>query len=257
MPDIPVLPASIDKALENVSDKPTKAMGQTFAELWQLVLGGKVSFAAEKQRLRYAQALEEYRKSLEEKVDNIPEDKQMEPSIQIAAQALDDSQYCIESEELREIFANLIARSMHADYAELIHPSFSKIAQQLSPLDARMLILFHQYRSKSGIAIANYIGRKKTGGLSPIFETVPEIMPANCSISQVFRSIISLQRLGLIETRFDVHIKTPGRYDLFENIPLYENAKQIANDWDCLLELKYGVSRLTLLGFDFVRACLD
>lgn len=257
MVEIPTLPDSLDNAVKNLTDQPTASIGQTFADLWQLALGGHVALAAEKQRLRHAQDLEEYRKALSQKVDDIPEEKQVEPAIQVAAQALVDSQYCIGSEELREIFANLISHSMHADYSELIHPSFSKIAQQLSPLDAQMLILFHQYQHRSGIAIADYIGRMKKGGFSPIFETIPEIMPGGCPPVRASRAIISLQRLGLIEIPFDLHIKTTGRYDIFRNIPLYEEACQIADDWDSTLEIKRRVGKLTILGEDFVSVCLD
>lgn len=248
MVEIPTLPNSVDNAVQNLTDKPTASIGQTLSDLWQLALGGHVALAAEKQRLRHAQHLEEYRKSLTQKVDAIPEDKQVEPSIQIAAQALVDSQYCIGSEELREMFANLIARSMHADYTDVIHPSFSKIAQQLSPLDAQMLVLFSNQQLNSGMAIVDFIGRSPNGGMSPILGNIPEIMPSGCSPQNAARSIISLQRLGLIEMPINVFINTPGRYDIFYEMPIYKEVSEVASNWECNLEIKQRVGKLTLLG---------
>lgn len=35
--DVPDLPQSIDNAIKNTTDKPTLAVGTTFADLWYLV----------------------------------------------------------------------------------------------------------------------------------------------------------------------------------------------------------------------------
>lgn len=256
MDNLPAIPDCIDNAVKNLTDKSTASIGQTIADLWQLVLGGRIALAAEKQRLKYAQDLEKYRETLEEKVAAIPEDKQTEPTMQIAAQALQDSQYCIGSEELREMFANLIARSMHTDYLDKIHPSFSKIVQQLSPLDAQMLTIFYRNQTKSGVAIADYIGRESNGGFSPIFENVSELLPDDCHPAKAARAIISLQRQGLVEIPFDMYIKEPGRYDVFYNCPLYDEASEVASKWGYALEIKKRVGKLTIFGEDFVRVCL-
>lgn len=259
MVEIPTLPDSIDNAVKNLTDQPTASIGQTFADLWQLALGGRVSLAAKKQRLRYAQNLEEYRKKLEGKVLSIPEDKQVEPSIQIAAQALDDSQYCIGSEELREMFANLIARSMHADYAERIHPSFSKIAQQLSPLDAQMLcILRNSHVSRGGIAVVNYVAKNdKNTGYTVLRENIPADMPPNCTPDDAARSLVSLTRLGLVDIPSDAHFTDDDRYTVFEQTPLYQDCSTQAIFFGRKLEMKKHIAKLTVLGKDFVSVCLD
>ena len=142
-------------ALKNLTDKPTQVIGQTFSDLWQLVLGGRVAFAVEKKKMKYAYELEAYRQSLEAKVAAIPDGKLVDPPLQIVAQSLDDSKYCVEQPELREMFANLIANSMNADYSNILHPSFSKIIQQLSPLDAQMLKIMYERQPYGGIAIVD------------------------------------------------------------------------------------------------------
>ena len=251
------LPDSIDNAAKNLSDKPTLAIGQTFADLWQLTLGGRVALAAEKQKLRYALALDEYRKKLEDKVDAIPRDKQIEPPLHIAAQALEDSKYCIESEELRNLFANLISRAMHSDYSEMIHPSFSKIVQQLSPFDAQMLVLMRDYHVHSGIAVVDYIRRQKDGGYAVLMDCVPAVVPGPCSIEAATRSLMSLQRLGLIEIPRDIQFSDNNLYESFLHTPLY---KQYSEEWDQCeykVDIQKRVARLTVMGLDFVNVCLD
>lgn len=207
-----VIPDSIDNAAKNLSDKPTSAIGQTIADLWQLTLGGRIALAAEKQKLKYAHDLEEYRRTLESKVSTIPEDKQIIAPIQIAAQALDDSKYCVETEELRNLFANLIARSMHADYSGKLHPSFSKIAQQLSPLDAKMLELLNEWEIYKGIGVVDCKKDEQNGGFIILAEGIPVIWPQNYNAFDAARSLVVLQQLGLVKIPDGSHFKNDILY---------------------------------------------
>lgn len=257
MPNNLIIPDSVDKAAQNLSDAPSKAIGNTLADLWQLALGGRVAYAVEKQKMKYAYSLEEYRKTLEQKVDDIPSDKQIDPDLQIAAQALEDSKYCVESEELRDLFANLIARAMHADYADKIHPSFSKIAQQLSPLDAQMLTIMRYANATGGIAIADYVQKPSDHGYVPLLECVPESFPDGCDVTSVSRSLGSLQRLGLIHISMDTHFTDENRYHIFYESFLYVGFEKLTARDGCKLDINKGVARLTLLGNDFVNVCLD
>lgn len=257
MLEIPKLPECVDNTAKNLADKPSQAIGQTISDLWDLILGSRVSFAAQKKKIKYAHDLEEFRKSLEAEVKSIPVEKLVEPSMQIAAQSLVDSQYCIESEELREMFSKLIARSMHADYSENIHPSFSKIAQQLSPFDAHMLKLFYLFRNNDGIAIVDYVRYIDTGGFLPMLECIPEVMPDNCAPDIAARSISSLQRLGLIEIPPRLQIMNPARYDVFRKTALFSDLQEQASHMAGRFDLIHRVGKLTVLGRLFVSVCLD
>lgn len=55
--NLPDLPASVDNAVKNLTDKPTQGIGQTFADAWYLVFGG-ITQAADKRRMKYAHDLE-------------------------------------------------------------------------------------------------------------------------------------------------------------------------------------------------------
>ena len=258
MVEIPTLPDSIDNAAKNLTDKPTAAIGQTISELWQLVLGGRISLAAEKQRLRYAQDLEEYRKTLEQKVLSIPEGKQVEPTMQISAQALVDSQYCVDTKEIRELFANLIARSMHADYSGRVHPSFSKIAQQLTPLEAQMLRLLYYRHNGNGIAIVNYIRRDPPkNGYTLLLERIPTDVPDGYTPEAAARSLVLLTRMGLVDIPADAHFTDTDRYAIFEQTPIYKRFSDLALKYGFQLDMQKCIARLTVLGRDFVSVCLD
>ena len=129
------LPECVDKALTNLTEQPTKAIGSTVSDIWFLVFGG-IGHMAEKRKLRYAVELENYNRELYEKIEAIPNEKRVEPDIQIVAPALEASKYCVEKEELREMFVNLIASSMSSDKAVKVHPIFTDIIGKLSSTDA-------------------------------------------------------------------------------------------------------------------------
>lgn len=138
---IDLVPNSVDNAVENITDKPTQNMGTTLADIWYLVFGG-ISQAAEKRKLKYSYALQEFEKELQEKFSNIPEDKKVEPDIQVVAPALEASKYCVEKEELRHMFSNLIISSLNSDNIKIIRPSFTNTLKQLSSYDAKFLHYF-------------------------------------------------------------------------------------------------------------------
>lgn len=254
------LPDSVDNAIKNLTDKPTLSIGQTISDLWQLVLGGKVALAAEKQRMKYAHDLEEYRISLENKVDAIPERKRVDAPLQITAQALEDSQFCVESEILREMFSSLIANAMNIDYTSKVHPSFSKIIQQLSPLDAQMLKVVSKWQKHGGIAIVDYnrVNEESNGGgYNVLFECIPAEVPNGCTPESAARALSSLQHLGLVRIPEDAHFVHKSRYDVFQNTPLYEDLSKRAKIHGYKLDIHKRIAKLTDLGKDFVSVCLD
>ena len=250
------LPDCVDNAVKNLTDKPTQSIGQTISDLWQLALGGPIAFAVEKKKLKYAHDLEVYRKSLEAKVMAIPEVKLIEPPLYIAAQALTDSQYCVEQPKLREMFTNLIANSMNADYSNILHPSFSKIIQQLSPLDAKMLELIYKWHATGGMAVVSYIRQASDDGYVTLYKNIPAESPQGCEPEFAARALVSLQRQGLIEIPDDLYFTDESRYDIFKKSKLYRNLCADAKSCGYVLGTEPHIATLTALGEDFVTVCL-
>lgn len=135
---IDLVPDSVDNAVKNITDKPTQNIGTTFADIWYLVFGG-ISQAAEKRKLKYSYALQEFEKELQEKISVIPKDKLIEPDIQVIAPALEASKYCIENAELRNMFSKLISSSMDIDTFNLSQPIFIDMIKNFKPLDCKIL----------------------------------------------------------------------------------------------------------------------
>lgn len=141
----------VDDTMENLLDKPTKSIGETFNDIWFLTLGGPIGNLAEKRKLKYAIELEKYKNDIEHEIDKIPQGKRTEGDIYFIGMVLESSKYCAGKETLRRMFAKLIASSMNIDKKEYVHPIMVNIIRQLAPLDA---FLFNEIAGiKSGASI--------------------------------------------------------------------------------------------------------
>lgn len=251
------MPDSIDNAVKNLTDVPTKNAGQTFGDLWYLVFGG-ITHAADKKRMKYAADLKRYHQELTASIDKIPDDKKVEPSVQITAQALENSKYCVSSESLRNMFTKLISGTMNKDYEPLIHPSFPEMIKQMSENDAH--ILMELKRKSHTVPVAEFREVFKENGNGIICFT-------NAYISDIFKipleecscSLSSLERMGLISISFEKHLIEDSLYKPFYETSTYQNmSKEITSfNRNSELSLTKGVCSATPLGKRFIAACVS
>lgn len=243
---------SVDHSVKNLTDKPTQNIGKTLADIWYLVFS-PISYRAEKKKIKYELLLNEYHKGLEASISNIPPEKRIDPSLQITAQALENSKYCIEEKGLRKMFTSLISNSMNKDYSTFIHPSFAEIIKQMSALDAQILQLIN--RSKIGLPICQYrvdlFGDYMNMSIPDhIFFELPDIDFELCS-----QSLSSLSRLGVVSISYDKVITgDPHLYDKFLEHPLYKFLNQ---NEPFKVNIQKGVVTLTPLGRSFAKVCIS
>ena len=83
--------------------------------------------------------IEETKKLLEEKLKNVPPELIQPPEAFTAVPAFQYISYCMDSRELRDMYANLLANSMNVLTKEGVHPSFVEIIKQLVPDEAKIL----------------------------------------------------------------------------------------------------------------------
>ena len=128
----------VENILENLVDKPSKSIGETFNDIWYLVLGGPVGQLAEKRRMKYADDLKKYKNRIEEEIEKIPIQDRTEADIQIIGHILEVSKYCAEKEQIRDMFAKLIASSMDKNRKEYVRPLYVDIISKMTVNDAKL-----------------------------------------------------------------------------------------------------------------------
>ena len=244
-----IIPDAVNDAAKNLTELPTKNIGTTLADCWFLIFGG-LSQLADKRRVKYSMELEKFKKELQASLDKVPNKQKQEPSTQIVMSALNDARYCIEEDELRHLFVNLISSS--TDSSKSVHPSFSNIIKQMSPIDAKIVTLF---KYKSDYPICHITQRSNNDdGYIYLKQNFFINEYHNISIDEVSIAISSLIYLGILEVPHDLHYTDTSIYNSFTQSDYYE---QFLNAFpNSGIGVEHHLVRLTNLGELFVSCCV-
>ncbi len=188
------IPDSIDTALENLSDKPTKEIGSFIGDVFYRCLGG-FSYKSDQMRILRKQCLIELESRIKQGISTIPSEKLIKPDFQTLVLAVNNAEPCLDSEELRERFANLIARACNIDFKNFIHPSFPTILGQMSPFDVKVLKFYVDNKPERFIT---YTYKSSEG---EHFDRIPYMFDSYPNAEEspyVSLSISVLMRLGLL-----------------------------------------------------------
>lgn len=251
-------------AVEGYKDtlQPTlKAVGSVIALPFQAIdaaLSKPKLWVAEKQ-YNY----ERTRQLLAEKLQYTPEELIVPPENYVAVPALQQIAYCFDSDELRDMYANLLANSMNKVVKNGVHPGFVEIIKQLSPDEAKIIrYLSVQNRIPTlGLKIekadSSHIVYVKE------FSNVPELsMCENTYDSQKYFD--NLVRLGLVERSPDgTYISNENAYETLKKHPFiknkYQNIEKQSATIDNFSKIDYikGYCELTAFGKSFCSICLE
>ena len=252
---------AVGKVVRNVTGELSKEVGFTLANVWHLVFGS-FNHQIAKWRIKQQQALDEFSKDVAAKVLAVPEDKRIDPNLNIIGSALEKAKYAIEEPELRNMFANLIASATNSDMANKVQPSFASIIEQLSPLDAQNLATF---RTKATQAIAAYRYSLHPKGYLPILDHVFLGNPNEKDLEIQSLSLSVLEHQGLVEIDYSSWLNNNDVYNAFGETPFYKARKapfiekpESIDDTPRKKDFIFqkGLVSLTPLGKSFIHICL-
>jgi hypothetical protein len=192
-----------------------------------------------------------------EKLSNTPEEEIISPEPHIVGPALESLKYSGSVEELRELYANLIASSMDSKTQETSHPSFVEIIKQLSIKDAKILGHFSSADGEPIIRIRNERedgkgGRDGLRNFSLVGEKTGCDNPEDCA-----SSLDNLQRLGLVNIPADYKLVTEGVYDPLEEHSFIKSIIEKINAKDeRKAKIHYSAILVTDLGRQFINSCV-
>lgn len=245
------IPESVDNVINNIAGKPASDIGQTLSDIWYLVFGG-LNLASGKKRLRIAYELDEFKNNLDKEIASVPEEKKIEPKLQIVGPALENAKYCVESEELRSMFSKLIANSMNIDFSDFIHPSFGEIIKQMSPLDAKVFEIILASITNPVIHAKRKVDEDSQVDLCNNI-TLIDIAPHN----MVSDALENLSRLNLIDIPFGIFYSTDSLYDPIRATQAY---KTLVNEpkmrFGYTIEDEKSFIDITSLGKSFAKVCM-
>lgn len=201
-------------------------------------------------------------KLLAYKLENLSPEKIVSPEPYVAVPALQAISYSMNNDGLRNLYANLIAKSMNMDTKDTVHPAFVEIIKQLSPLDATLLKkLVDIDNSAFGITkVRLQKSESEYTGLDWVEHIINPIFGMNRSnVEQYQISLENLQRLELINISYDSYLPLNSEYDDIENGDIItfckENSSSI-NETYSFCNCQKGRLSITNLGNSFSYICI-
>ena len=202
----------------------------------------------------------ETKKLLEEKLQSTPPDLIRPPEPHIAVPALQYISYCMDNEELRDMYANLLANSMNCVVKNGVHPGFVEIIKQLSPDEAKFLKYMRTNKVIPTISLKYVYTDFKKGGINVVKEFTNVPMLANCEQTYNGEQYIdNLVRLGLLERDTINAFIDKAIYDPLKQDPEFmrHNDDDVAKYYGFdKCEVKEHIVRLTAFGEKFCSICL-
>lgn len=213
----------------------------------------------EKWILHKEYSVAETKKLLEDKLKDTPPELIQPPEPYIAVPAFQYISYCMDNENLRNMYANLLAKSMNTVLKNGVHPGFVEIIKQLTPDEAKILEYFSFEKTAPTISLKfekeNHAGfRYFYKNFSNIGEYVRCEKPFD--IPTYFDNLV---RLGLLEYSEKVlSLSDKSKYQQLKRHPFIKNKIESASIPDGYkVEIEEGFVRLTAYGKSFCGTCID
>lgn len=240
-----------------VAKEVIKPPMRTFRLFWDELLGDFHSYCRKNEFLRELD-FQLFQEEVQKNVIEIPEQLMQEPKISVIGPTLEAAKYHLGEEEMRNMFAKLLASSMDMSKSNTVRSSFVEIIKQLEPIDASNLIVFKEDIIQPCATFA--VSDPKNHAYNTIMDILFAGNKAHPRIDVHSSSMYNLQRLGLIEINANTSLTDKSKYEIFRSHPLANEIKQKALSGyyglDKVFYLLEGYYLLTGLGKDFISVCL-
>lgn len=256
--------ADVSESANNLMAKPSKSLGNVVATVIDY-FHNKWLLPMQEYNIVTKHNLQQFEEDLKDKVNQIPEDKQAEPSINIWGQTMDSLKWNMDDEQkhIRDMFTNILASDVNSDTKSKVQPAFIEIVRQMSREDAKLLAdlvavstIFNIYEERVYI---RKIGEPKPQEYFPIrryicalsgHEEKDSLYDGDFEIS-----LDNLKRLGIVaesngyygEWKRAKKLEKNGEWSKFENDESCESVTDITQN---------GSMEVTAFGKQFIQICL-
>lgn len=230
------------KELDKISAKGVNKLSQL---LWASPLGIKADVYIQERPYKLKKALEE----MQEKYNSIPVEYQVEPSSYIALKGVNELNYCLEEDYIKEMFQNLLISDMDSRKQNKVLPAYIEIVKQLSIENALFLQNFKNIKTtffalmllKYDIA-PNPIGKEL-------------IISKNKIIALKDIVVDNLERLNIIKVYDNKFLTDTQQYDI--GFKLVQNKYLKSGPFQLSLTYQKALLMITDFGENFIDICLS
>lgn len=198
---------------------------ETLAHIWHYVYGYQWQARAEERKDKFLKNQESLQNDIVIELQNIPDENLQEPAISIIGPALEASKFYIDEEEIRKLFAKLIAASMDSSKNDFTHHAFIEIIKMLNPVDAKILAYLFTEKDE---AITKFVIRKNPS--TEYITIFNHVYLTNTDVNKnelIEPAIDNLIRMGLINVTYDAYRNFDQLYEKYANSDLF---RQVQSD---------------------------
>lgn len=200
------------------------------------------------------------KKLLEKKLEKVAPEEIVAPEIHIAVPALQAIGYSMDNEEVRDMYANLLASSMQKRVKNEVLPAYTEFIKQLSPDEAR--ILRYIYSIQVYVPVVTLRSENKKGeGIDVVtyftllYRQVPDLEMKDPNKTAIF--VDNLTRLQLLKIYDGNSLTDESKYHDMENDSALTKIKTTyvqreGFSW----KYKKTFIGITTLGRAFCRVCI-
>jgi hypothetical protein len=199
--------------------------------------------------------------ALAKRLSQIPLDQIVTPSPIVAGPVLESLRFAGSIEELRELYANLLAASMNREMGSEVHPSFVDVIKHLTPDEARIMKMFTR---SPRYPVIDVIARTETDTKTYTFNAKTIVLNhsslgklAGCQIEgNIAVYLDNLSRLQLVEVQ-DQELPKFNYDGIIEEPELGSIRKEVEEEGEGLkVEIRKKHVRITNFGISFLKTCL-
>ncbi|GEC71959.1 protein of unknown function [Flavobacterium flevense] len=187
-----------------------------------------------------------------EKLKNVPPENIVSPPTSVAGPAIEALRFCGEENEVRELYANLLAAAMDSSTQDLVHPGYVEILKNLCSDEA---LLLQSFLDKKSYPLLNIRAEFDNGGTKMIynnyshFDRITKLK--NKKLTPTY--IDNLNRLGITTIPEDVWLHDEGIYKPLENDKSMAVFKKGIENFNAKMKLEKRYIKLTNFGKHFVE----
>lgn len=254
--------ADLTESANNLLSEPAKSSGLAIATVINFI-HNTVLLPMQKYNIKAPIKLVEYEKKLKEKIGKIPEEKQVDPSMNIWGQTMDSLKWNLgdEQEHIREMFTKILTADVNKDTKNLVQPAFIDIVRQLSYADAKFLTdwlvdnhpiniyedriytrpIGNSNEPREYIVLCRRLISIKTG----------QMFKGNCE-----KTLDNLKRLGVMIEHANQHWGTDEQIAQHMKRGVWRSEQKVSPMETRQDTIQSGMLDITDFGRDFIKICL-
>lgn len=200
--------------------------------------------------------IRKFKQSIIDNVNKIPEENRDPSKLNLAMKTIEDSKYQIANDDLREMFAKLVAASIDKNKSKNLSPRFSTILSQLSPSDAKLL---KDLSFNTELPIPTVIYTIDTGAKNyyPFLDHYIGINYSKDNIVQNEAGLDTLSSLGIIQIKDNFEISEEHIQSFYKEMKYAEYPiKSFDGKAERNIRIENGIIKFTEFGLNFLKAVI-